>query len=196
MLPTNPLTYSLFIAPATARMLQLRTQPAMLLLDFNRQPSRTEIDRANDAVESISGSTSDTIYFERGPTDDSLLVTWLTAAIAILIAAAASATAVALAAADARADRATLDSLGAAPRIRRTIAGVQGLLITALGCLLGVGLGLLPAAGLGAVSWDYALWIPWAPLAALLVGLPTAVALTSWTLTHTRHTLGRRLRAG
>ena len=53
-----------------------------------------------------------------------------------------------LAQADARADHATLAAVGAAPRLRRTLAAAQALSISGLGTALGVAAGFVPAVAL------------------------------------------------
>jgi putative ABC transport system permease protein len=93
---------------------------------------------------------------------------------------------VALAAADGRADLATLAALGAPARRRRTLAGAQALVVTGLGTLAGlvvgvcVGFAAVPLAGLHGLS------VPWQQLWVALVGAPLVASVVATVATPSR----------
>ncbi|MFJ4188664.1 FtsX-like permease family protein [Kitasatospora sp. NPDC089509] len=104
-----------------------------------------------------------------------------------------------LAAADSRQDQATLAAVGAPPRIRRTMAGLQCALIALLGALLGAANGFVPAVGLlksrasGFGSKPMILSAPWGELLLVVLVLPVVAGLLAALFTRSRVPLARRL---
>ncbi|MGW3076511.1 FtsX-like permease family protein [Kitasatospora sp. NPDC001132] len=104
-----------------------------------------------------------------------------------------------LAAADSRQDQATLAAVGAPPRIRRTMAGLQCTLIALLGALLGAVNGFVPAVGLlksrasGFGAEPALITAPWGELLLIVLVLPLVAGLLAALLTRSRVPLGRRL---
>lgn len=86
---------------------------------------------------------------------------------------------VALTAADGRADLATMTALGAQPWRRRTIAGVQALVVTGLGAVAGVVLG----SGIGFASTPAFGVVPWQHLALTGLAVPLLAALMAMAAT-------------
>ncbi|MDY7105574.1 MAG: ABC transporter permease [Actinomycetota bacterium] len=82
----------------------------------------------------------------------------------------------ALAAAETRDERDVLLVVGAAPRAMRRASGYKALLLTALGTLLAVPVGLLPATVIAATIEDLPLVVPWRVIGLLLVAVPLAAA--------------------
>ncbi|MFJ9692010.1 FtsX-like permease family protein [Kitasatospora sp. NPDC101183] len=104
-----------------------------------------------------------------------------------------------LAAADSRQDQATLAAVGAPPRIRRTMAGLQCALIAGLGALLGAANGFIPAVGLlksragGFGAQPAVITAPWGELLLVVLVLPVVAGLLAALFTRSRVALGRRL---
>ncbi|HEX5532170.1 MAG TPA: ABC transporter permease [Actinomycetales bacterium] len=163
-------------------------------------PTEAETERATAALRK-AGLHDEWLYVERGPTDRSGFAVLLLAVAALVVALGATGIAVGLAAADSRADLATLAAVGAAPRMRRRVAGAQAAVVAVLGTALGV----VAGGTLGAVivlmmrheqpfpdlSWQ--LVVPWPELAALGVGIPTLATLAGLTFTRSRLPMVRRL---
>ncbi|MFD5464677.1 FtsX-like permease family protein [Kitasatospora sp. NPDC127059] len=104
-----------------------------------------------------------------------------------------------LAAADSRQDQSTLAAVGAPPRIRRTMAGLQCALIALLGAVLGAANGFIPAVGLlksrasGFGSKPMLLAAPWGELLLVVLVLPVVAGLLAALLTRSKVPLARRL---
>ncbi|MEV4559627.1 FtsX-like permease family protein [Kitasatospora sp. NPDC049285] len=122
---------------------------------------------------------------ERGYRPADSLIGVALSAFAALVVLGAAVVATALAAADARRDAAVLTAIGARPRTRRTLAGLQAGLITLLGAALGAVGGAVPAfallrsraAGqLGAPAVRLA-DAPWPTIALLVLALPVLAGL-------------------
>lgn len=98
----------------------------------------------------------------------------------------------ALSAADGRTDLATLAALGAPPRRRRTLAGTHALVVTALGTLAGLALGVctgyaaVPVAGLPVHS------VPWQHLWLTTLAVPLLAAAVAALATPSRLPMVRR----
>jgi putative ABC transport system permease protein len=97
-----------------------------------------------------------------------------------------------LAQADARPDHATLAAVGAAPRVRRTLAACQALSIAGLGGLLGIAAGSVPGIAFVSAVPSFEMVLPWGNLLLVLVGLPVLAAAVAWLFTRSRLPLDRR----
>ncbi|MFD7733205.1 ABC transporter permease [Kitasatospora phosalacinea] len=155
------------------------------------------------------GKLDDTVYLdvERGfRAERSVKMVGLTA-FAALVALGAAGIATGLAAADSQQDLATLAAVGASGGIRRRLSGFQCGVIAAMGTVLGLLCGAVPAVALRLLEarntqvWinstpvgheDAVIAVPWADLAALLVGLPVVAVLLAAVLTRSRIGLTRR----
>ena len=123
---------------------------------------------------------------EQGPQDYGTQIAWWILLACLVIAISAGATAIGLARVDGRADDLTLASLGAAARIRKSVAFVQALVVCGLGALIGTALGLLPAVALGAATTSLPFSPPTLQLVLVAVGIPLVIAAGSWLLVGTR----------
>jgi hypothetical protein len=88
----------------------------------------------------------------------------------------------ALGRAEARDDLAVLDALGASPRTRRALAAASAWLLTELGALLGVAVGLSPLLVQRAIPSPFGLYptaVPWPTLALVLLAVPAVAAVTA-----------------
>jgi putative ABC transport system permease protein len=187
----EPIAGGVVLSPAAAKRLGVEVRPAAIFLRLDREPTRDEEDAARDAVYATGMRTAATV--ERGYASSyglGLLALVLGAAVITL---GAAGIATGLAQADARADHATLAAVGADPRLRRTLAGLQALSISGLGTALGVAVGFVPAlAAIGAID-SLRLVIPWLPLLALLVVVPLLAAAAAWACTRSRLVMERRV---
>ncbi|MFJ4676206.1 MULTISPECIES: FtsX-like permease family protein [unclassified Kitasatospora] len=124
-----------------------------------------------------------------------------------LVALGAAGIATGLAAADSQQDLATLAAVGASGGIRRRLSGFQCGVIAAMGAVLGLVCGAVPALALrllearNSTVWvngvpagheDPVIAVPWANLAGLLIGLPLVAVLLAAVLTRSRIGLTRR----
>lgn len=186
-LPRNPVESSLFTTTATAKALGLIPSPHQVLMTFSRTPTNAELDAANAALGALANQPGqDQVHIETGPQDLGSLIAWYVLLACLLIAIAAGATAIGLARVDGRADDLTLASLGASPRIRRSVALVQALIVCGLGAVLGTALGMLPAVALGGATQSFPFAPPPLQLVLLAVGIPIVIAAGSWLLVGTR----------
>ena len=138
---------------------------------------------------------------ERAPERDASLTVLALVGSAGILALAATWIASGLAAVESRADLATLAAVGAAPRVRRRVAGLQSGFLTLTGVLPGIVGGL--AVGWALVSASAALgtqfpdprWqmvVPWPVLGAALLGLPLLAGAMTALFTPAKLPLVRR----
>lgn len=187
-LPVHAVQDALFTTTATTRSLHLTVRPDRVLFDFTKPPTDAELDTANTAVAALANdpSLNQAVYIEAGPQDYGGYIAWLILLACLIIAICAGSTAIALARVDARADDMTLASLGASPRVRKSVASVQALIICGVGAVIGTALGLLPAVAVGIASHSLPFAPPTLQLALLAVGIPIVIAAGSWLLVGTR----------
>jgi putative ABC transport system permease protein len=141
------------------------------------------------------------LYVERGYVSQDRIAVLVLAGAALVIALGATGIAVGLAAAESRADLATLAAVGAAPRMRRRVAGGQGAVVAVLGTALGVVAGsvlgivivLMLRHGQPVPDMSWQLAVPWPELAALAVGIPVLATAAGFVFTRSRLPMVRRL---
>jgi putative ABC transport system permease protein len=156
------------------------------------------------------------VYVERGYQNTSWLILLILFSVAGLLVVIASLISTALSLAESQTDMATLAAVGATRRTRRGVAGSQALVVAAVGCLLGVAVGMVPgiastrpltvrylsAAGtsVGARPLDASalqvgpvIEIPWLPLLALVVLVPLLAAGLAWVAVRRHPQMTRRL---
>lgn len=146
----------------------------------------------DDAVERLQEVLGDEVGVQREDgfqRSDRVVVAILLGVFAVLILV-VTLTSTALTLAEQQTDQATLAALGATRGTRRVMAAAQAFLLAVVGCLLGVGVGLVPGIGIAGLltgdSWDpltntpiegrTILVIPWAWLAVAGVGVPIVAA--------------------
>ena len=161
-----------------------------LVVDTTRMPSQAEEDTARAAIS--AGPVEAYLSVERGlPTrNGGLLLALLIGTTVITLGAAGIATG--LAAADGRADLATLAAVGAAPRTRRLLAGAQALVVAALGTVLGVAVGFVPAVAYISRLPRYTVDVPWGRVGFVVAVVPALAAALAVALTGSRLPLPRR----
>ncbi|BAJ30200.1 MULTISPECIES: FtsX-like permease family protein [Kitasatospora] len=173
----------LVVAPDTIRRLGLRVAPAGAVWLPSAPIGERAEQRAAATVARLAPHAE--FHVERGYTPEGGTVRIALGGFAALVVLGAATVSTALAAADARRERALLSAIGARPRTRRAIAGLQAGLITLLGALLGTASGFVPAFALlrsrasgvlggPAVSPADA---PWTTIALLALGLPLLAGL-------------------
>ncbi|MFE1322582.1 FtsX-like permease family protein [Kitasatospora phosalacinea] len=201
-----PLPFATVVmSPETAQRAGLGTRALGTLWRPAAAPSDGKAQKASDHL----GKLDDTVYLdvERGFTPErSVKMVGLTV-FAALVALGAAGIATGLAAADSQQDLATLAAVGASGGIRRRLSGFQCGVIAAMGTVLGLLCGAVPAVALRLLEarntqvWinstpvgheDAVIAVPWTDLAVLLVGLPVVAVLLAALLTRSRIGLTRR----
>ena len=190
--PAVPVPYYGVVSAETAARLDLHAAPAGLLVQLAGYPSDAQADAASAAAAAVYGQPGIPVRAEPGISRDAQWATWSIVAVAALITFSAAGITTGLSLADARADHATLAGVGAAPRLRKALAGSQALLIGGAGAVLGALAGSVPAV-LVVLSTDMrtALEIPWLHLLALVLAVPVSGAVLAWAFTPARLPLSR-----
>ncbi|MCD0482818.1 FtsX-like permease family protein [Streptacidiphilus sp. ASG 303] len=190
-------TAEAMLPPAAARRAGLRLTEAGSVWQPAAAPSEADVQRAYAAVAPITPDAS--LDVERGYRSSGTLTTLGLTLFAALVALGAAGIATGLAAADSQQDLATLAAVGAAPRIRRSLSGLQCGVVAAMGALLGTVCGVVPAVALREVeqatmgSLDtVSIVFPWWQLAATVAVLPAVAALLAALLSRSRIALVRR----
>jgi putative ABC transport system permease protein len=192
--PAQALPYYGIISQETAQRLDLRPEPAELLVQLSSSPSAAEVDAAAGAVAAVYQQPAVGFWVEPGITQGDAWMTWSIVAISAVITFSAAGITTGLSLADARADHVTLAGIGASPRLRKSLAGSQALLTGGLGTLLGSIAGTLPAVLVaGSTDLRTAVEVPWLHLLALVVAVPLAGALLAWLFTRARLPASRRV---
>ncbi|MFJ6212884.1 FtsX-like permease family protein [Streptomyces sp. NPDC092296] len=213
--------------PAVVRTPSVYTAPVLLPLEAARKagltvtpqgsvwapptaPSSAAEQRANAALSTVVGQGW--VSVERGYHSNRTPVTLGLTLFAAVVALGAAGIATGLAAADSQNDLATLAAVGATPRIRRALSGLQCGTIAAMGAVLGTVCGVVPAvalrkveqaassfAGSGATMFTLSggsgagvVVFPWWQLAATVLVLPVLAVLMAALLSRSRIALVRR----
>lgn len=203
---------AVLMTPETAAAAGLAERDLGTVYDLVGKPTEAEEQAVNAELERLGGDLR--LIAENGFESDSSLALLILALAATVITIGAAGIATGLAQADAAADLATLSAVGATPRLRRTLSGLQCGLIAAMGVLLGAVSGLVPALGLRLVEhrveldrwqplWDAGetcaprpelfVELPWATFLQLLVVVPLVAWLLAALLTRSRVPLARRV---
>lgn len=174
----------LVVGERTIRQLGLTASPAgAIWLPAGPVAERAE-QRAAATVARLAPRSE--LVVERGFRPKDSVMQIAISGFAVLVVLGAAMVSTALAAADARRERAVLSAIGARPRTRRTVAGLQAGLIVLLGALLGTVSGFVPAYALlrsrvtgvmGAPTVLDPAAVPWASIAVLAVVLPVLAGL-------------------
>ncbi|MDH6118532.1 putative ABC transport system permease protein [Kitasatospora sp. GAS204A] len=185
------------VSPGTAQRLGLATQLTASVWLPAAPPSSRLQQQATAAVNHLDSFAE--LAVERGYQSKSDLTTLALSGFAALVVLGAAGIATGLAAADSRPDQATLTAVGAPPRTRRVLSGLQCGTIALLGAALGTLCGYVPAVALRKAH-EMALHIPhepiitpWSQLLLILVALPLLAALVASATTRSRMPLARRI---
>ncbi len=174
----------LVVAPETIRRLGLQVAPTgAIWLPTGPVPDKAE-QRAAATVARLAPHSE--FGVERGYRPQDSVVRVALSGFAALVVLGAAVVSTALAAADARRERALLAAIGARPRTRRTVSGLQAALIALLGAVLGTVSGFVPAYALlrsrvagemGAPPVLNPGDVPWGTVVLLAVALPLLAGL-------------------
>ncbi|WP_353112054.1 FtsX-like permease family protein [Microbacterium sp.] len=146
-----------------------------------------------DAETASRGDGIYSVFVEKGPDSTLPWLILVLAGVSVIVLAAAGIT-LGLARIERRDDDATLAAVGATRRLRRAVSAWQALIVVGVGCLIGVGIGVIGIWTATQSMPGYFLMqdLPFAWLALLGVGLPLGVALVSLTIRPTQAVLTRR----
>lgn len=156
------------------------------------------------------------VYVERGYQNPSWLILLILFSVAGLLVVIASLISTALSLAESQTDMATLAAVGATRRTRRGVAASQALVVAAVGCLLGVAVGMVPGiastwpltvrylssagtsvggppSGVPALQVGPVIEIPWLPLVGLVVLVPLVAGGLAWIAVRRHPQMTRRL---
>ncbi|MDQ0680028.1 putative ABC transport system permease protein [Arthrobacter pascens] len=197
VVPEVPVPYFGVISPAAAESAGIQVTESSLLVQFSSYPSAAERDLMAATVAGFFGSFPVGIYAEPGVDRDSSWVIWSIVGISALITLSAAGITTGLSLADSRSDHMTLAGVGAAPRLRKALAGAQALMTGGLGSILGCLAGVAPAiiivhASGRATGVASDAVVPWVQLLALLVVVPLTGAALAWMFTRARLPMSRR----
>jgi hypothetical protein len=196
--------FGVLLAPSAADELGLDYGAVRIVAPAPGGPSDQQSQALWDGMQSLIGNAS--ARYEAGPPQYAAGFAWAMLGLTALITFASASVAIGLARADGRRDDEVLDAVGAPPRLRRSVAFWQAVVVAGIGTLLGAAVGVLPvlalalatqlAEGLG--GWtgggplqDFA--PPWLQLGLTVVGVPLAIALGSWATAGRRRVAVRRV---
>ncbi|WFR67445.1 hypothetical protein P9139_02475 [Curtobacterium flaccumfaciens] len=138
-----------FMTRETAERYRVPAVDGMLVTTQPTKLTPTQWDELSSAWQSQGGLDRDrwsgpTFMYETGPVDAQGVVKALVLALAAAVTIGATAVAIGLARSDGRRDDEVLDSVGAAPVLRRRVSAWQAAILTTVGAVIGTLLGLLP----------------------------------------------------
>jgi putative ABC transport system permease protein len=121
------------------------------------------------------------VRFEPNPFWSSTWILTLVTAGGLVLALLITAIALAMATVDNRADDATLTALGAGPDLSRKVRAWEGTLLSGLGVVLAVPMGMLPVLAVQSNhAYDYPIVFPWITVAILVLGVPALAWLIGY----------------
>jgi putative ABC transport system permease protein len=164
-----------YLSAETAARLGWETRFDNALVTYPASATEEQIGALRAAAEDAGVDT----YVDEPPDSAATGVSFALVGAAGLVALLGAGITVALAAADGRADLATMAALGAQPWRRRTIAGVQALLVTGLGAVAGVVLG----SGIGFATTPVSGVVPWQHLVLTGLAVPLLASLLAMAAT-------------
>ncbi|GAB2933400.1 ABC transporter permease [Streptomyces mayteni] len=207
----------MLMTPATAEAAGLSVIQGGTWYATERTPTDAERQAVEGAVRDLATRNGTTatpwIDVEDGFHSDTSLYLLVLSLAAGILALGAAGIATGLAQADSEADLGTLAAVGASPRVRRTLSGLQCGLVAAMGVVLGAISGVIPAIALllaqqrsNLAIWESAwdngwdpgvrpellLEVPWLTFGQLIVVVPLVACLVAALLTRSRIPLARR----
>ena len=190
--PTKPLPYYAVISPETAKRIGIPHEEQLVLLSLAEVPSDAAYDSLLVALAAIAGDNYGPEELETGPRSDVTALLWLLVGAAALVTFSATGITAGLAMADGREDQSVLASIGADPRLRKSLSASQLFLTSILGTLFGTITGLVAAGTLQLLFREMTLVVPWMQLAVMLIVIPLVGSAIAWVLTKGQLTLLRR----
>ncbi|MFF3174093.1 FtsX-like permease family protein [Streptomyces sp. NPDC057900] len=189
----------------SAQRLGLHTAAYGSVYNVAHPPTDAESQRTDAAIQQAGANVYVRTGSEPGDREDTMLLVLTLFAGVVTVGAAAITTG--LSKADAEADLTTLSAVGAPPGVRRTLSGLQCLVVALTGVLLGTAAGLVPAVALRLIDLRNALEamredpmesaytpivVPWVTIGLLAVVVPLLAGLLAALFTRSRLTLARR----
>jgi putative ABC transport system permease protein len=191
--PEVSVPYYGILSPEAAATAGMRVDDAALLVQLSAYPDAARTDKVSAAIAGVYADRFGSMNVERGAERDASLVLWSIVGLGALITLSAAGVTTGLSMADSRKDHVTLAGVGAAPRLRKALAGSQALMTAGLGTMLGSVAGTIPALLLvTATGMARAAVVPWLQLVALLVAVPLAAAALAWLFTRAKLPVARR----
>jgi putative ABC transport system permease protein len=191
--PEVPVQYFGVVSPEAAAAAGVQVDNSALLVQLSAYPDAAQMDKATSAFAGVYKNRYASIHVEPGAERDSSLILWSIVGLGALITLSAAGITTGLSMADSRKDHITLAGVGAAPRLRKALAGSQALMTAGLGTVLGSVAGIIPAVLLvTATGMARTAVVPWLQLAALLVAVPLTGAALAWLFTRAKLPVSRR----
>jgi putative ABC transport system permease protein len=180
---------SAFVSAETARELGWTSHASTVVVRYSPSATQDDIDTAIVAAQDKGLDAWEPSDIE----DEANLVNLALAGGAGLVTLLGVAVTVALSAAESRADMATLAAIGAQPRRRRTFAGAQALVLSAVGTLLGLVLGGVLGFAAGPLAGEPAFAVPWSNLGITVFAVPLLAVGVAMLVTRAKLPMVRRL---
>ncbi|PZF69016.1 hypothetical protein DEJ33_01225 [Curtobacterium sp. MCPF17_047] len=199
----EPLQIAVFLTPQGAARHGLETEPNYLVGSFPDGMSTERSDALAATWQASAGQQADSWYpsftVEAGPQDPFRPIALVVVLLAGIVTLGATTVAIGLARADGRRDDEVLDAIGASPGVRRRVSTWQAAVLTLVGSLVGVALGVLPLRALTLRFTPTPLGVshlPFAPdptsLVVLALGLPLLVTAGVWAVAGRRRRVAVR----
>ncbi|WP_159614154.1 ABC transporter permease [Glutamicibacter sp. JC586] len=191
--PTKPIPYYAVISPETASRIGMPYDERLVLLSLNEVPSDAVNDTLLTALSEVAGENYGPEKLETGPNSNVTSALWLLVGVSALVTFSATGITAGLALADGREDHSVLASIGADPRLRKSLSAAQLFLTSVIGTLFGIVAGIVATGTLQLLFRDMALIIPWTQLTIMLLVVPCIGSVMAWLLTKGRlHVLRHR----
>jgi len=198
-----PMLLGVFMSPQAAEQHRIPTARTMLVGSFPDGISGEESDTLGATWQTTARPDADLWYpdftVEQGPSNPFRPIALVVIALAAVVTLGATVVAIGLARADGRRDDEVLDAIGASPGIRRRVSTWQAGVLTLVGALVGVVLGILPLRALTlrfTATPTGVVHMPFAPdpltLLVLAVGLPLLVTAGVWLVSGRRRRVAVR----
>lgn len=189
--PEKPLHLYGVVSPETAKAMGMPVDDRALLITAAGPLSQAAGDKVASALAPFMGPFGG-FSLEKGPPAFVNLILWLIVVGGALITLSAAGITAGLALADGRNDHATLASVGADPRLRKSLSGAQTLMTALLGTVLGLFAGAIPVVVVLSLQRGFPIVLPWLQMGALLILVPLFGAAAAWVLTKGRLPMTRR----
>jgi hypothetical protein len=187
----SPLSFGVVVSPAAAQRLGIDAAPRVLLASLKRPPTDGEQDALRAAMNVINAGSHDAFGagVQTGPTPTSPVFFWGALAASSLIALAAAVVALSLARQDGARDAAVFDAVGASPRMRRSVAFWQALIVVGAGAILGALTATLTVFAAFGLAPGQVFAMPWVQVALGTFGLTLVISLGAWLVAGRRQTV-------
>ncbi|MHA7298970.1 FtsX-like permease family protein [Pseudarthrobacter sp. MDT3-1] len=191
--PEVDVQYYGVVSPEGAAAAGMRLDDSALLVQLTAYPDAAQMDKVSAALAGVYAGRYGSMYVEPGAERDASLILWAIVGLGAVITLSAAGITTGLSMADSRKDHVTLAGVGAAPRLRKALAGSQALMTAGLGTVLGSVAGIVPAVLLvTATGMARTAVVPWLQLVALLIAVPLTGAALAWLFTRAGLPVSRR----